>query len=335
MKITNFRKAVAAALAAGGLFLSSSAAFALNHSVGDPSFEEINLGTLDYYYFIGPPNSPFWRDHAKSTGINAVYSLNAATVFEPRLPDPRSGNQAIDGEGAYNYQVLTDTFVAGRTYTFSAYIQGWEGGTADIGDRFWMYLFAGVGPTGDDAPGDIGQAGTMDGSSILRATWHQNATIDGILKNGTGAHSFLPYSGFNRAAGSAWTLVGMNYTASAADAGKRIGIGFWANELGAVDDIALTSVSLLGDYDDSGAVGPEDYELWKLTFGDATAPGDAADGNRNGIVDAADYAIWRNNVTTLVGLAVPEPGTLVLIVAACGLATLGRNRRASCSREWI
>ena len=169
----------------------------MTHDVGDPSFEEINLGTLDYYYVQGPPNSPFWKDHSLSAGKNAAYTSNLAVNLEPAIPDPHSGDQAIDGEGAYNYQVLNDIFVAGRTYTYTAYIQGWEGNTSDINDRFWMYLFAGVGPTGDDAPGDAGQSGTMDGSAIIRATWHQSGTIDGLFKTGTGAHSFLPFSGFN------------------------------------------------------------------------------------------------------------------------------------------
>jgi hypothetical protein len=91
------------------------------------------------------------------------------------------------------------------------------------------------------APGD-GAPGNMDNNSILRANWHQNGSINNVLKTGTGAHSFLPFTGFNRNAGSAWTQVGMVYTASATDAGKRIGLGFWANELGAVDDIGLSSV---------------------------------------------------------------------------------------------
>lgn len=329
MRIVNFQKAVATILVAGGLFVSSSVALALTHEVGDPSFEAINLGTLDYYYFQGPPNSPFWKDHSRSVGKNAAYTLNAATNFVSEIPDPRSGNHAIDGEGAYNYQVLTDTFVTGRTYAFTAYIQGWLGNASDANDRFWMYLFGGVGANNDEAPGDAGQAGTMDGSSILRATWHQTGTIDGVFKTGAGDHSFLPFNGFNRSDGSDWTLVGLTYTATAADAGQRIGLGFWANELGAVDDIAITSATLSGDYDENGSVGPEDYDLWKSMFGQSVAPGGDADGNRDGIVNAADYTIWRNHLTftlegagAIAGIGVPEPGGMTLMGIAAGLAGL-------------
>ncbi len=335
MKILDLRKAVAATLAAAGLLWGGTHAWAVTHDVGDPSFEEINLGAVDYYYFQGPPNSPFWKDHKGSSGKNDAYNANIATVTVPEIPDPHTGNQAVDGEGAYNYQVLADTFVAGRTYTFTAYTQAWLGNTSDSNDRFWLYLFGGLGDAGDVAPGDYltGNAGpaapgNMDNNSILRAAWHQDGTIDNLLKTGAGAHSFLPFSGFNRAAGSDWTLVGLSYTATAADAGKRIGLGFWANELGAVDDVALTSVTTPGDFDGNGTVGSEDYDLWKNTLGQAATPGDAADGSRNGVVDAADYTVWRDHFAPLlVGAAVPEPNAIWLGLAAAGITGLAASRR--------
>jgi uncharacterized protein YjbI with pentapeptide repeats len=52
------------------------------------------------------------------------------------------------------------------------------------------------------------------------------------------------------------------------------------------------SIPLAGDYDASGTVGPEDYNLWRANFGSTTLL--AADGNGNGVVDAADYVLWRN-----------------------------------------
>jgi hypothetical protein len=248
MKITNFRRAVASALVAGGLLFAGANASALTvHSVGDPGFEGIGLGAGDYYFFQGPPNSPFWKDHANSSGKNRAYNTFWGFSTSPDTPDPHGGNQAVDGEGAYNYQVLDDVFVEGRTYTYSMYTQGWGNNASDANDRLWLYLFAGVDGNDadadlDDAPGDEGAGGNMDGSSIKRAAWHQNGVIDSVGGVGTGAFGALPFSGFNRSAGSAWTQVGLIYTATAADAGKRIGLGFWANNLGAVDDVALTSV---------------------------------------------------------------------------------------------
>ena len=49
------------------------------------------------------------------------------------------------------------------------------------------------------------------------------------------------------------------------------------------------SIPLPGDYSGNGTVGPEDYSLWKANFGSTTIL--AADGNGNGVVDAADYTV--------------------------------------------
>ncbi|QDU91442.1 hypothetical protein Pla175_48700 [Pirellulimonas nuda] len=53
--------------------------------------------------------------------------------------------------------------------------------------------------------------------------------------------------------------------------------------------------TLAADYDGNGTVGQEDYALWAETFGnddfDVTA-----DGNLDGVIDAADYTSWRDSL---------------------------------------
>src|SRR5262249_24378001 len=95
-----------------------------------------------------------------------------------------------------------------------------------------------------------------------------------------------------------------------------------------------------GDYDGSGSVGPEDYDLWKSTYG--ASDGDLrADGNQNGIIDAADYAFWRNNYLgeemlgsgSSAGSFVPEPTTGMLTTLLVVLKTLIYRRRGIGSTE--
>jgi GH43 family beta-xylosidase len=50
---------------------------------------------------------------------------------------------------------------------------------------------------------------------------------------------------------------------------------------------------LAGDYQADGLVNAADYGLWRTTFGGAIFPGVAADGNASGTADAGDYVLWR------------------------------------------
>lgn len=49
-----------------------------------------------------------------------------------------------------------------------------------------------------------------------------------------------------------------------------------------------------GDYNQNGVVDAADYVLWRETLGQVAAPaGNGADGNSNGTIDSGDYTFWR------------------------------------------
>jgi cytochrome c peroxidase len=94
-------------------------------------------------------------------------------------------------------------------------------------------------------------------------------------------------------------------------------------------------VNLPGDYTGDGIVDSADYDVWRSSFGDTTSL--VADGNNDQIVDARDYVIWRKNVgltwQSLGGggggaslAAVPEPTTVALLAFFLALG-LGMQRR--------
>ncbi len=82
-----------------------------------------------------------------------------------------------------------------------------------------------------------------------------------------------------------------------------------------------------GDYNGDGAVDATDYAVWSGQFGQ-TGSNLAADGSRDGVVDAADYTIWRDSLASFgVGIAVPEPVSLLLVGCAFASARLRRKPR--------
>jgi arylsulfatase A-like enzyme len=89
----------------------------------------------------------------------------------------------------------------------------------------------------------------------------------------------------------------------------------------------LLSSPVPGDYNNDGFATLADYNTWRANFGSTTLL--AADGNGNGVVDAGDYIVWRNQFIPGSGSggAVPEPGSLLLFAVAMLSGALLPSRR--------
>lgn len=92
---------------------------------------------------------------------------------------------------------------------------------------------------------------------------------------------------------------------------------------------------LAGDYNGDGLVDLADYTVWRNSIG-RVGEELAADGNGNGTVDTSDYTIWKENfgigmsATNVGETTVPEPaGGMILLLAGLVFAGVGRRKVAS------
>lgn len=103
------------------------------------------------------------------------------------------------------------------------------------------------------------------------------------------------------------------------------------------NDVFLTTIlpmGITGDYNDDGVVDAADYTVWRQNLGtSASLPNDATPGS----VTEADYLAWRSNygmttaATSTAAAAVPEPSTLLLLLTFwCYVVSgSGRSRKSS------
>ncbi len=96
---------------------------------------------------------------------------------------------------------------------------------------------------------------------------------------------------------------------------------------------SATVTGLLGDFNDDGMVDAADYTVWRDNEG-AAEDGSVLSGNGNGgTVDETDYALWRDNYgssassATATSTSVPEPATALMLIATVSFAWL---RRSNC-----
>lgn len=101
-------------------------------------------------------------------------------------------------------------------------------------------------------------------------------------------------------------------------------------------DVSLAVVPIqTGDYNADGIVDAADYTVWRDTFG-VSGIGLAADSNFDGVIDNVDYLAWKLNFGAiapgagsgaLAGGTVPEPATWLMLLVGALLIPAGRRAR--------
>lgn len=85
-----------------------------------------------------------------------------------------------------------------------------------------------------------------------------------------------------------------------------------------------------GDYNADGVVDAADYTVWRDNFGATVTAGTLADGDGSGQIDNGDYAVWTSNFglgsSSSSSIAVPEPTSLLLLSLVSSTVALRRQR---------
>lgn len=166
-------------------------------------------------------------------------------------------------------------------------------------------------------------------AASARYNWFPSGPVSGevgtlsVAVNGQSAEvatfdsSSLPFQlGWLGAAdlGTPFTQIDLAYT------GQSGALSFYFSQLGenpAVEFVPAPSLS--GDFDGDGSVTRFDYQPWAGSYGEAVPPASGADGNGDGVINAADYTVLRDAFDAQRTLSVPEPGSaaLAIVWTAC------------------
>lgn len=187
--------------------------------------------------------------------------------------------------------------------------------------------------------GGLSPGGTHDLVNVLG-----DASLDGLLELSL-TNSFTPDASDVFTILAADTLTGFFDNINS---GQRLdtadGLGSFVVNYGigsAFDETRIvlsdfeSSGLLPGDYNDDGVVDAADYTVWRNSL-DAPA-GTLLNDVDGGVIGAAQYETWKDNYGTTSGNgpanAVPEPMTLTLL-ALLGIMSLGRKRGSPASVWW-
>lgn len=107
--------------------------------------------------------------------------------------------------------------------------------------------------------------------------------------------------------------------------------------------LSITAAVLPGDYNRDGMVDAADYVLWRNTQGQTVTAGSGADGNSDGQITSADFSVWRSHFgqaagtgsgVVPAGTTVPESAAVAIVLCGTVLATGNRLPKKRPQRRW-
>ena len=247
--------------------------------------------------------------------------------------------QTISFQGGGEFEWTSGTL---HVVTFNGNLAN-QGGTLVPGHSAGVVTIAGSYTQQAGAILAIEIGGTVPGSGHDRVNVTASATLGGELQ-------LAMLNGFAPAVSDSFTIFdatgGVSGVFSNIADGQRLttmdGNGSFLVHYGpssvlSHNQIVLTDfvpVALPGDYNHNGIVDTADYTIWRDSLG-RTGVGLAADGNGNNKIEAGDYNVWKthfgqislgNGSAESSNIAIPEPAPSGMLLVGM-LAIISRRRK--------
>ncbi|TWT40786.1 hypothetical protein [Botrimarina hoheduenensis] len=187
--------------------------------------------------------------------------------------------------------------------------------------------------------GQIQGVGLNDRGDLAFA-WNDTLFINGLKIAGLGTPVDTDGDGLADATlgGTGLALNRFEITNLTAAGGDNLPVVYVAGEAVGVPGVPGTvdtffrlkpATSITGDYNFDGVVDVADYTVWRDSLGSAVLLD--ADGDGDHVIDQDDYALWAASFGNVASLAIPEPASAFLLLTGCLIAARPANRReAAC-----
>ncbi len=266
-------------------------------------------------------------------GVGGAGTLNAANGLVVDFGDAITGHGTINSTNTLNKRTIINGIAQGSSPSQPLMFTGYVKGVGTFDNVVFGGTYSpGLSPT-SQIVGSIGLAesgtllmeigGTSPGSGYDQVLASGALTLDGTLEVSL-LNGFAPTSGqsFNL---FDWTSVSGAFDTLTLPA-LAGGLAWNTSQLYTAGMLSVVSAGLSGDYNEDGVVDAADYTTWRDNVGSPTAlPNDDTPG-----VAADDYTRWLTNYGTATpsnshSQSIPEPASMLL--ALLTTAGIGRRRR--------